>query len=258
MHPHFWGKMLQKWRKAEFNLSFSLLKNPSVDFLEVSNTKEILFHVYSGGNEMNTVTSWEEYQALYKESIENNADFWKKQALEVLDWNHEFKHVNDSSFEDGMIAWFLMGKLNVCENCVDRHVQAHGDRTALIWEKDEPGQQEYITYRQLQKEVSRCANVLRHNGIRKGDIVALYMPMIPEAIYAMLACARIGAIHNVVFAGFSAEALRDRIQDSRAKAVFTVDEGLRGRKVLPLKRTVDEAVIGMPNGGACLCCPPDW
>ena len=196
---------------------------------------------------MSTAASWEEYQALYKESIENNTDFWKKQALEVLDWNHEFKHVNDSNFKDGMIAWFLMGKLNVCENCVDRHVQAHGDRVALIWEKDEPGQQEYITYRQLQKEVSRCANVLKHSGIRKGDIVALYMPMIPEAVYAMLACARIGAIHNVVFAGFSAEALRDRIQDSKAKAVFTVDEGLRGRKVLPLKRTVDEAVMACPT-----------
>ena len=132
-------------------------------------------------------------------------------------------------------------------DCVDRHLGARGNKTAIIWEGDEPGNTRHISYRELHREVCRLANVLRHNGIRKGDRVAIYMPMIPEAAYAMLACARLGAVHSVVFAGFSAEALRDRIQDARCKAVITADEGYRGRKVIPLKRPVDEAVMACPT-----------
>jgi acetyl-CoA synthetase len=130
---------------------------------------------------------------------------------------------------------------------VDRHVGDRGGQTALIWEADTPGEGRSVTYRELQREVCRLANVLRHHGIRKGDRVAIYLPMMLEAVYAMLACARIGAVHNVVFAGFSAESLRDRINDARCKAVITADEGLRGGKVLPLKRTVDEAVMACPT-----------
>jgi acetyl-CoA synthetase len=193
------------------------------------------------------VASMKQYQKLYKESISNGSEFWGNKAKEFLTWQHEFQMVNDCDFNEGMISWFLGGKLNACENCVDRHVREHSDKIAIIWEPDEPGKEKRITYKELQREVSRLANVLRHNGIMKGDRVALYMPMIPEAVYAMLACARIGAVHSVVFAGFSAESLRDRINDSKCKAVITADEGYRGRKIIPLKRTVDEAVMACPS-----------
>ncbi|NBC84309.1 MAG: acetate--CoA ligase [Bacteroidetes bacterium] len=193
------------------------------------------------------INSISQYQELYKHSIENNNQFWDRQAKELLYWQHDFQQVNDSDLSHGMISWFPGGKLNACENCVDRHVQEKGDQTAIIWEADEPGQGKNITYKELQREVSRLANVLRHHGIRKGDRIAIYMPMIPEAAYAMLACARIGAVHSVVFAGFSAESLRDRINDAHSKAVITADEGVRGKKIIPLKRMVDEAVMACPS-----------
>lgn len=193
------------------------------------------------------IGSFEEYKALYSESINNNTQFWEKQAKSMLLWQHNFQYVNDCDLSEGMVSWFLGGKLNACENCVDRHVKEKGDKIALIWEADEPGHEQRITYKELQRQVSRLANVLRHNGIHKGDRVAIYMPMIPEAVYAMLACARIGAVHSVVFAGFSAESLRDRINDARCKAVITADEGIRGKKIIPLKRTVDEAVLACPT-----------
>lgn len=191
--------------------------------------------------------SFEQYHKLYQESITNNNSFWEKKAKEFLHWQHEFQLVSDCDFSEGLVSWFLGGKLNACENCVDRHVKDKGDNVALIWEQDEPGHEKKITYKQLQREVSRLANVLRHNGIRKGDRVAIYMPMIPEAVYSMLACARIGAVHSVVFAGFSAESLRDRINDAKCKAVITADEGLRGKKIIPLKRMVDEAIMACPS-----------
>lgn len=189
----------------------------------------------------------EQYKKLYDESIQNNSDFWDKKAHELLRWEHEFQLVSDSDFSEGLVSWFLGGKLNACENCVDRHVKDKGDQVAIIWESDEPGKEERITYKELQRKVSRLANVLRHNGIQKRDRVAIYMPMIPEAVYAMLACARIGAVHSVVFAGFSAESLRDRINDAKCKAVITADEAVRGKKVIPLKRMTDEAVMACPS-----------
>jgi len=189
----------------------------------------------------------EDYQKLYAESLKNPDAFWGKKAEENIDWYHTFSQVSDCDFSNGMVAWFLGGRLNVCHNCVDRHLLTRGDKVAILWEGDEPGDVRRITYRELHREVCKLANVLRHNGIRKGDRVAIYMPMIPEAAFAMLACARIGAVHNVVFAGFSAEALRDRIQDARCKAVITADEGRRGRKIIPLKRPVDEAVMACPT-----------
>ncbi len=193
------------------------------------------------------ISSLEQYNKLYNESVTDCRNFWGQQAHELLNWEHDFSLVSDSDFKEGLISWFLGGRLNACENCVDRHVKRKGDQVAIIWEPDEPGKEQYITYRQLQRNVSRMANVLRHNGIRKGDRVALYMPMIPEAVYAMLACTRIGAVHSVVFAGFSAESLRDRINDARCKAVITADEGVRGKKIIPLKRTVDEATMACPT-----------
>jgi len=193
------------------------------------------------------VASMEEYQRLYHQSITHPENFWRERALLDLDWFHPFEQVRDCDWEHGQVAWFLNGQLNACHNCVDRHVGKRGDQTAILWESDTPGEGKAISYRELQREVCRLANVLRHHGIRKGDRIAIYMPMIPEAAYAMLACARIGAVHNVVFAGFSADSLRDRINDSHCKAVITADEGIRGGKLIPLKRTVDEAVMACPT-----------
>ncbi len=193
------------------------------------------------------VSSLEQYKKLYGDSIKNNSEFWEKNAREFLHWQHDFQMVSDCDFTEGLVSWFLGGKLNACENCVDRHVKDKGDQVAIIWEQDEPGNEQRITYRELQRKVSRLANVLRHNGIHKGDRVAIFMPMIPEAVYAMLACARIGAVHSVIFAGFSAESLRDRINDANCKAVITADEAVRGKKIIPLKRMADEAVMACPS-----------
>ncbi len=187
------------------------------------------------------------YQALYDESLRDPDHFWGRMALEHLTWLHPFREVSDNDWQQGLVSWFLGGKINVCENCVDRHVKTRGDQVAILWEGDEPGHNRRITYRELQREVCRMANVLRHHGLRKGDRVAIYMPMIPEAAYAMLACARLGLVHSVIFAGFSAESVRDRILDAKCKAVITADEGLRARKIIPLKRTVDEAVMACPT-----------
>jgi acetyl-CoA synthetase len=177
---------------------------------------------------------------MYDRSINEPEAFWREEALSTLDWFHPFGRVREFDWEWGQVQWFLNGRLNACHNCVDRHVATKGDQIALIWEADTPGEGRTVDY-------CRLANVLRHHGIKKGDRVAIYMPMMLEAVYAMLACARIGAVHNVVFAGFSAESLRDRINDSRCKAVITADEGLRGGKIIPLKRTVDEAVMACPT-----------
>jgi len=193
------------------------------------------------------VASLEAYQRMYQRSIGEPEAFWAEQAMAELDWFHAFGRVREFEWEYGQVQWFLGGRLNACHNCVDRHVAVRGEQIALIWEADTPGEGRQVDYRELQREVCRLANVLRHHGIRKGDRVAIYMPMMPEAVYAMLACARIGAVHNVVFAGFSAESLRDRINDSRCRAVITADEGLRGGKIIPLKRTVDEAVMACPT-----------
>ena len=179
------------------------------------------------------VGSSEEYQRLYRESLEDPAGFWGKQA-ELLHWFHPFHTVVDGDFREVDFGWFLGGRLNACYNCVDRHLATRGDKTAIIWAKDEAGEYERISYRQLYREVGRVANVLRRLGVKKGDRVAIYLPMVPELAYSMLACARIGAIHSVVFAGFSAESLRDRILDARCKLLLTADEGLRGGKRVPL------------------------
>ena len=153
--------------------------------------------------------------------------------------------VFDADYEAVDFSWYSGGRLNACYNCVDRHVPTRGDETAIIWAADEPGVYEHITYRELKHQVARMANVLIKFGVRKGDRVCIYMPMIPQTAYAMLACARIGAVHSVVFGGFSAEALRDRIVDAGAKVVITADEGLRGGRKIPLKAITDRAIEGM-------------
>ena len=169
----------------------------------------------------------EEYDRLYRQSIEDPDAFWLEQA-QTLTWFEEPRGVGRSDFDAVDIAWYPGGRLNVATNCVDRHAETQPDKTAIIWVEDEPGRYHHISYLELQREVCRMANVLRASGVRKGDRVCIYLPMIPELAYTMLACARIGAIHSVVFAGFSAESLRERILDAHCRILITANEGLRG------------------------------
>ena len=189
----------------------------------------------------------QQFDALYSRSIEMPEAFWAEQAEQLLDWNQHWHTVVKSDFPAGQAEWFAGGKLNVSYNCVDRHLAARGDQTAIIWEGDEPGQHEYISYAELHEHVSRLANALRERRVSKGDRICIYMPMIPEAAYAMLACARIGAIHSVVFGGFSPESIKDRILDSDCRTVITADEGIRGGRIIPLKANVDKALESCPN-----------
>lgn len=189
------------------------------------------------------VTTMEQYKTLYDESIRDPDTFWGRMAKENVTWFRDFDRVRQGSFEVGDIAWFTGGQLNVSYNCIDRHLDARGDKTAIIWEDDE-GAVTHISYKQLLQEVSRVANVLKAWGVKKGDTVAVYLPMIPQLAYTMLACARIGAPHSVVFAGFSAESLRDRIVDASSKWVITSDEGMRGGRAIRLKEITDAAVDG--------------
>eukprot|EP00163_Fabomonas_tropica_P027354 TRINITY_DN5231_c0_g2_i1.p1 TRINITY_DN5231_c0_g2~~TRINITY_DN5231_c0_g2_i1.p1 ORF type:complete len:755 (-),score=184.50 TRINITY_DN5231_c0_g2_i1:68-2026(-) len=192
------------------------------------------------------VKSWEDYETRHKASITDPSKFWDEVAQEYVSFFQPYSEVRSGKFIDGDIAWYKGGKLNVAYNCVDRHQEKRADQVAILWEGDNPEEVKHITYRELYLEVNRFANLLKAEGIGKGDTVCIYMPMVPEAAYAMLACARIGAPHSVVFAGFSAEALRDRILDCKCKLVITADEGLRGTKVIPLKVTTDKAVAQCP------------
>jgi acetyl-CoA synthetase len=190
------------------------------------------------------INSMEEYQRLYRLSLDNPEWFWGEQA-KALTWYHPWQRVFDADYEEVDFAWFSGGRINASFNCIDRHLSALGDQTAIIWVQDEPGVYTHISYRTLKHQVCRIANVLLKQGVRKGDRVCIYMTMMPELVYTMLACARIGAVHSVVFGGFSADALRDRIVDARCNMVVTANEGLRGGKKVPLKKTVDRAIEGM-------------
>ena len=189
----------------------------------------------------------ETYQAMYAESISSPETFWAKQAEKYVTWFKGWERVSHVDFGSGDIRWFEGGKLNASYNCLDRHLESKGDDTAIIWEGDEPGDERLISYRELHSEVSRFGNLLKSRGVNKGDRVAIYMPMIPEAAIAMLGCARIGAIHSVVFGGFSPDSLRDRILDSDCRVIVTADEGPRGGRNVPLKANVESALEGCPN-----------
>ena len=189
----------------------------------------------------------ERYEALYQQSINAPEEFWAEQAGELLHWHEPWKSVIHSEFKKAEASWFTGGKLNVAYNCIDRHLEKRAEQTAIIWEGDEPSDDKRITYRQLHNHVCRLSNALKTRGVSKGDRVCIYMPMIPEAAYAMLACTRIGAIHSVVFGGFSPESLKDRILDSDCQTVITADEGVRGGRTIPLKTNVDAALEECPN-----------
>jgi len=188
-----------------------------------------------------------DYQRLYQQSVEAPDAFWAEQAKAFLDWSKPWQQVQQADLKTGHASWFKGGELNVSYNCIDRHLEKRGDQVAIIWEGDNPSESAEITYNKLHHNVARLANVLKSRGVKKGDRVCIYMPMIPEAAYAMLACTRIGAVHSVVFGGFSPDALRDRILDADCRTVITADEGVRGGKYVALKQNVDKALQSCPN-----------
>jgi len=189
----------------------------------------------------------EQYLALYQQSIEQPEIFWAEQATQFLDWQQPWDKVLEYDYPKGEISWFSGAKLNVSVNCVDRHLATRADQVALIWEGDNPEHDKKMTYRELHQQVCQFANVLKAQGVQKGDRVCLYLPMIIEVTAVMLACTRIGAVHSIVFGGFSAEALKDRMNDSECKIVICADEGYRGGKIIPIKATVDKAVAACPS-----------
>lgn len=194
----------------------------------------------------------DEYKTLYEESIRSPDVFWARMARQLLTFEKDFETTHTGSFENGDNAWFPEGRLNASYNCVDRHALKNPNKVAIIYEGDEPNEGRTITYGELLREVSRVAWALKQRGVKKGDTVAIYMPMIPEALVAFLACSRIGAVHSVVFAGFSSDSLRDRVIDADSRCVITTDEGKRGGKVIGTKRIVDEALKQCPNVNTCL------
>lgn len=194
----------------------------------------------------------ETYREMYRCSIEEPEVFWAEQAKKFINWESPWSEINTFDFMTGEASWFTDGKLNVTVNCIDRHLATKGDQTAIIWEGDDPEESAYITYNELSEQVNKLANVLKSRGVKRGDRVCIYMPMIQEAVYAMLATARIGAVHSVVFGGFSPDALKDRILDSDCQVVITSDEGLRGGKKVPLKANVDAALCHCPNVHTCI------
>ena len=189
----------------------------------------------------------EQYTEMYARSIADPEGFWGEQAEEFLTWSKPWDKVMDWSYDPVDIKWFEGGKLNVSVNCLDRHLATRGDDTAIIWEGDDPSVDKKITYRELHAEVCRFSNALKKRGVKKGDRICIYMPMIPEAAVAMLACTRIGAVHSVVFGGFSPESIKDRILDSDCQTVITADEAVRGGKAIPLKANTDKALEACPN-----------
>jgi acetyl-CoA synthetase len=191
--------------------------------------------------------SAETYQTLYQQSIDNPEQFWSEQANEFLQWSKPWDTTLEFDYPKGEISWFKGGKLNVSVNCLDRHLATRGDQTAIIWEGDNPDIDKKISYKELHRQVCKFANVLKTQGVKKGDRICIYLPMILEAATVILACTRIGAVHSIVFGGFSAEALKDRINDSDCKFLICADYGYRGGKQIPIKANADKAAAGCPN-----------
>jgi len=196
---------------------------------------------------MNKISSFEEYEVEYARSVDNPETFWEEKA-DSFQWKKKWDQTLKWDFEGPDVSWFAGGKLNITENCLDRHLENIPDHTAILWEPNDPKEAAlHISYRELHGRVCKLANVLKKNGAKKGDRICLYMPMTPELAIAVLACARIGAIHSVVFAGFSAKALSDRINDATCNLLITSDGGFRGAKTTPLKNISDEALDSCPS-----------
>ena len=201
----------------------------------------------------NALVDEKEYLSMYKESLENNENYWNQQGSRI-DWKKKYSKIKKVKYssKDVSIQWYYDGTLNVSENCIDRHAKKTPNKIAIIWEGDDPSNSQKITYKELLQHVSKTANALKEIGVQKGDRVTIYLTMIPELAYVMLACARIGAIHSIIFGGFSADSIAGRILDCKSNFVVTADEGLRGGKLIPLKETVDKALLQCPNVQKCL------
>ncbi len=197
--------------------------------------------------------NYEEYSLMYKKSIDENDNFWNEQS-DRIEWYKKFTKIKNIKYskEDVSIKWFEDGELNVAYNCIDRHAKLNPDQIAIIWEGDDPNESQKITYKDLLNKVSKTANALKEAGVKKGDRVTIYLTMIPELAYIMLACARIGAVHSIIFGGFSADSIAGRIQDCNSEFVVTADEGVRGGKTIPLKQTTDKALESCPNVKKCI------
>ena len=195
----------------------------------------------------------DKYKQMYSESINDNERFWNKHGQRI-DWIKPYSKIKDIKYssKEVYIKWYYDGYLNVCANCVDRHAKTDPNKIAIIWEGDDPNVSKKITYKELLENVSKTANVLKTIGVKKGDRVTIYLTMIPELAYVMLACSRIGAIHSIIFGGFSAESIAGRINDCQSEFVVTADEGIRGNKIIPLKKIVDEALTKCKNVKKCL------
>jgi len=201
----------------------------------------------------NALVDEKEYLSMYKDSIENNENFWNQQGGRI-NWKKKYSKTKNIKYsaKDVSIEWYYDGTLNVSENCIDRHAEKTPNKIAIIWEGDDPSNSQKITYKELLQHVSKTANALKEIGVQRGDRITIYLTMIPELAYVMLACARIGAIHSIIFGGFSADSIAGRILDCKSDFVVTADEGLRGGKLIPLKETVDKALLQCPNVKKCL------
>ena len=196
---------------------------------------------------------------MYAESFKDKEQFWSKIAKSQLSWFKEFTKIKNTNYDgDVSIKWFEDGELNVCYNCVDRHAETQPEEIAIIWEGDETSQNKTYTYKELKSEISKFANVLKKLGVKKGDVVTIYLTMIPEVAFAMLACARIGAVHSIIFGGFSAESISGRVNDCKSEYIITADEGVRGGKTIPLKATTDEALSNCPDVKKMYCSKENW
>ena len=201
----------------------------------------------------NSLANKSQYQSKYNESIKNNNNFWKKEGKRIT-WIKPYKKIKDVKYskEEVKIKWYEDGTLNASANCIDRHLKDKKDKTAIIWVGDDPKDNQKISYKQLHQKVSKAANGLKKLGIKKGDRVTIYLTMIPELAILMLACARIGAIHSIIFGGFSADSISGRVNDCESEYIITADEGVRGGKTIPLKATTDEALSNCPNVKKCI------
>ena len=200
-----------------------------------------------------------QYEKKYSYSLKNNDDFWKKEGKRIT-WIKPYKKIKNVKYSKSEVSikWYYDGTLNASANCIDRHLKKNKDKTAIIWVGDDPKVQKKITYKQLHQEVSKTANALKELGIKKGDRVTIYLTMIPELAYTMLACARIGAVHSIIFGGFSPDSIAGRINDCKSDYVVTADEGLRGGKTIPLKSITDEALVNCSNVKKCIVVKKNW
>jgi acetyl-CoA synthetase len=231
----------KKQKSSDTNEEFAEnLQTSASNHLDYSITVEVQAHSANGAH----VEGLTKYKKLYDSSLKDTNKFWQEHAKKTLHWDQPFHCVTTGSFKDGDVQWFSNGKLNASVQCLDRHVwdEDKADLPALIWEGDEPGTTKTYTFREALRETCKIANALKGFGVKKGDSITIYLPMIPEVVFTMLACARLGAPHSVVFAGFSAEALRDRIIDVQSKYVFVSDEGMRGGRPIALKKILDDAL----------------